>query len=60
MLFRSAKRDQDYANEIKNEVPLGRTQTSRDIAWATVFLASDYAQNITGQTLAVDGGSTMV
>lgn len=55
-----AKRDQDYANEIKNEVPLGRTQTSRDIAWATVFLASDYAQNITGQTLAVDGGSTMV
>ena len=38
--------------------PLGRTATPRDIAYATLFLASDEASFVTGQVLAVDGGHT--
>ncbi len=55
----AAKRDDDYADQVKKAVPLGRTQTCKDIAWATLFLASDYAKEITGQVMAVDGGATM-
>lgn len=36
--------------------PLRRPQTVEDIANAVVFLASDAAANITGQSLMVDGG----
>lgn len=57
--YTEERREIDYENQIKNKVPLGRTQTSKDIAWAAVFLASDHAKEITGQVLAVDGGSTM-
>jgi NAD(P)-dependent dehydrogenase (short-subunit alcohol dehydrogenase family) len=36
--------------------PLGRAGTAEDVASAIVFLASDAASYITGQTLMVDGG----
>ena len=39
-------------------IPLGRLATPDDIARAVVFLASDLAAYVTGQTLAVDGGAT--
>lgn len=39
--------------------PLGRLGRPEDIANATVFLASDAASFITGQTLSVDGGWIM-
>jgi NAD(P)-dependent dehydrogenase (short-subunit alcohol dehydrogenase family) len=38
------------------EVPLKRANEPSDIADAVVFLASNAARNITGQTLNVDGG----
>ena len=38
-------------------LPLGRIGVPDDIAWAALFLASDAASWITGQTLAVDGGA---
>ena len=41
-------------------VPLGRVGLSEEVASAVVYLASDEAAFITGQTLAVDGGATMV
>jgi NAD(P)-dependent dehydrogenase (short-subunit alcohol dehydrogenase family) len=39
--------------------PLGRIGTARDIANATVFLASDVTSYITGQVLHVSGGSVI-
>lgn len=45
--------------KIQNVIPLGRWQTSEDIANAVVFLASPRAANITGQCINVDGGCVM-
>lgn len=39
-------------------IPLGRAQQPRDISWSTAFLASDFAREITGQCLCIDGGMT--
>lgn len=44
---------------IASRVPLGRLGAATDIAGAMLFLASDLASYITGQTLVVDGGSTL-
>jgi len=49
----------DLRAKALERVPLGRLGTPGDIANAAVFLASDAAAYITGQTLAVDGGWTM-
>lgn len=46
-------------NDIASRVPLGRLGTATDIAGAMLFLASNLAGYITGQTLVVDGGSTL-
>lgn len=54
------EREEMWQSYIKSRIPLGRAQTPEDIAWATAFIASDLAINITGQVLAVDGGITMV
>ena len=42
------------------QVPLGRLGKARDIADSVVFLASDAAAYITGETLHVNGGMLMV
>ena len=39
-------------------IPLGRFGTSKEIANAVLFLASDEASFITGSELVVDGGAT--
>ncbi|MCD2187902.1 SDR family NAD(P)-dependent oxidoreductase [Actinomycetospora soli] len=39
-------------------VPLGRLGTAHDVADTVLFLGSDRAAYVTGQTLAVDGGIT--
>ena len=45
-------------NEItRTRVPLGRPQSPESIGYAVVFLASDEANEITGQALNVDGGT---
>jgi len=45
---------------ITKSIPLRRTGQPEDIAEAVVFLASPSADYITGQTLSVSGGLTMV
>ncbi len=45
-----------YVGEGLPLTPMRREQTTEDIAEAVLFLASDAAANITGQTLNIDGG----
>jgi 2-hydroxycyclohexanecarboxyl-CoA dehydrogenase len=45
---------------IAKAYPLRRIGTPEDVAPAVVFLASDAASFITGQTLSVSGGYTMM
>jgi NAD(P)-dependent dehydrogenase (short-subunit alcohol dehydrogenase family) len=47
-----------FAEKILPSVPVGRFGTPEDLGAATVFLASEEASWITGQTLVVDGGYT--
>lgn len=42
-----------------DSTPLARPQTIEDVANAVIFLASDQAKNITGQSINVDGGLMM-
>lgn len=48
-----------FQEYVKRLVPLGREQTAEDIGRAAVFLASEDAKNITGQTINIDGGIVM-
>ena len=41
------------------KIPLGRIGQAEDLVGPTIFLASDAARFITGQTLLVNGGSIM-
>ena len=41
-------------------VPLGRFGKPADVAACVVFLASDEASYVTGQTLHVNGGMAMI
>ena len=41
---------------VVSRVPLGREQTPEDMGRAVVFLVSEDAKNITGQSLNIDGG----
>jgi len=47
------------AEKMRRVTPLARWQTAEDVAAAAVFLASRLADNVTGQTLNVDGGQVM-
>ena len=48
-----------FEARLKAVTPLKREQTPEDIGWAAVFLCSEEARNITGQSLNVDGGVYM-
>jgi 3-oxoacyl-[acyl-carrier protein] reductase len=43
----------------RSRIPLGRFGLAEEVARTALFLASDAASYVTGQTLAVDGGLTM-
>jgi 3-oxoacyl-[acyl-carrier protein] reductase len=46
----------EYRRKMEASVPQGRLGTVEDIGHAALFLATDEASYITGQTLVVDGG----
>lgn len=52
--------DKDYEQTWSRLTPMGRPATVDDIASAALFLVSDEARHITGQSLVVDGGWTSV
>jgi len=49
----------DRREQLTDNVPLGRWGVPEDVARAMLFLASDDAAYVTGQTLVVDGGATL-
>ncbi len=52
--------NEDQKGAILTQVPAGRLGSAQEIASAVVFLASDEAAYITGETLHVNGGMYMV
>lgn len=48
--------DKNTLRELREETPLGKLGTPKNIADAAVFLASPQAEYITGQVLGVNGG----
>jgi NAD(P)-dependent dehydrogenase (short-subunit alcohol dehydrogenase family) len=51
--------DEWTAEKIRARIPLGRWQQPEDVADMVVFLSSDRAGEVTGQTINVDGGYVM-
>ena len=52
------QQDPELADKYKRLIPLGRLAMPEDMAGPTVFLASDAASFVTGQTIYIDGGAT--
>ncbi|TKK67819.1 SDR family oxidoreductase [Ilyomonas limi] len=50
----------DYEKTWSRITPMGRPATVADIANAALFLVSDEAKHVTGQTLIIDGGWTSI
>ena len=53
-------RSPEFIRTMEAAIPLGRLGTPRDVGQACAFLASDEAAFITGTTLVIDGGQTIV
>jgi 3-oxoacyl-[acyl-carrier protein] reductase len=49
----------DYTATMTAAIPAGRLGSVEDVAYAALFLASDEAGFITGQTVVVDGGQVL-
>ncbi|MGE5538935.1 MAG: 3-oxoacyl-[acyl-carrier-protein] reductase [Gemmatimonas sp.] len=54
------KLSEDHKAKLLGAIPAGRMGTPADIAAAAVYLASDEAAYVTGQTLHVNGGMAMI
>ena len=52
--------DEKRREAILATIPAGRLGTGADVAAAVVYLASDEAAYVTGQTLHVNGGMAMI
>jgi 3-oxoacyl-[acyl-carrier protein] reductase len=52
--------DEPQRERLADAIPAGRLGSPDDVAWATLYLASDEAAYVTGQTLHVNGGMAMI
>ncbi len=59
-LTERTQNDADYEKVWSTITPMGRPATTRDIADSVLFLVSDKAKHITGQSLVIDGGWTSI
>jgi glucose 1-dehydrogenase len=59
-LTERTQNDAGYEKTWSNITPIGRPASVTDIANAALFLVSDHAKHITGQSLVVDGGWTSI
>lgn len=53
-------RDKEYFGTWEKITPMGRPASVNDIAQAVLFMVSDNARHITGQSLVIDGGWTSI
>jgi 3-oxoacyl-[acyl-carrier protein] reductase len=49
----------EYLRRMEQAIPIGKLGEPEDVGYAALFLASDEARFITGQTLIVDGGQVL-
>src|SRR5260370_706624 len=49
----------EYMQTMEAAIPLGRLGSIKEVASAALFLATEEAAYITGQTLVIDGGQTV-
>jgi len=56
----TARLPEDLKDKMKQAIPLDRFGSPEDVAAACLFLASEEANYITGQTIIIDGGMVMV
>jgi len=59
-LTERTQEDKEYHKVWSGITPMGRPATTQDIAGTALFLVSDKAKHITGQSIIVDGGWTSV
>ena len=52
--------EKNFIKNYSNKVPLGRLANANEIAYPVLFLASDCSSYITGITLMVDGGWSII
>jgi gluconate 5-dehydrogenase len=51
---------QEEQSSLEAQIPMGRVGRKGELKGVAVFLASEASSYITGQTLVVDGGMTIV
>ncbi len=60
LLAEVAGDNEKLVESLKRSIPVGRLGTPRDVAGMVAFLCSERAEYITGQTMSISGGLTMV
>lgn len=53
------KQARDHGDDVARRVPVGRIGSPEDMAGAAIFLASRAGDYVVGETLVVDGGTTL-